>query len=410
MLKTMVGGSSSNPFITQWKTDNAGTSTNVQITVPTVAAGTYNCVVDWGDNSTSTITTFNDAAWTHTYPAAGTYVVTIRGTFTGFRFAGGGDRLKILKVQKWGNVRFANQTQVFSACANLTITATDIPNFTGSTTLANFFQNCTSITSIPGFNSWNFVGINSFSSFMAGCSSFNQDISGWNMSTASNMNGMFSSCVLFNAPIGSWNTANVNSMQTTLSGCIAFNQSLNAWNTSNVSNMLGTFSGATSYNQSMSNWNTALVTTFSQFLQNATSFNQSLSNFNTALVTSMANMFMGATSFNQPLTNFNTANVVNMQNMFSGATAFNQNIGSWNITKLAVGGTGGTNMFLGVTLSNANYNGLLAGWGAQVPLTGVTFSGGNSHYDAVSGGFDGTAGRAVLTGTYSWTITDGGTP
>jgi hypothetical protein len=73
--------------------------------------------------------------------------------------------------------------------------------------------------------------------------------------------------------------------------------------------------------------------------------------------------------------------------------------------------TNATSMFLGVTLTNANYNGLLSGWGNFViPHNTVTFSGGNSHYDATSGGFDGIAGRLLLTGTYSWFITDGGTP
>ena len=68
-------------------------------------------------------------------------------------------------------------------------------------------------------------------------------------------------------------------------------------------------------------------------------------------------------------------------------------------------------MFLGVTLSNANYNLTLNGWSLQTVNSSVTFSGGNSHYDTTSGGVDGVAARGVLTGVPKlWGITDGGTP
>jgi hypothetical protein len=92
--------------------------------------------------------------------------------------------------------------------------------------------------------------------------------------------------------------------------------------------------------------------------------------------------------------------------MLLGCTSFNQNIGSWNITSL----TEAVSMMDDVTLSTTNYNALLAGWGAQAVQGGVNFSGGNSHYDAVTGGFNGTAGRALLTDVSFWNISDGGTP
>jgi hypothetical protein len=61
-------------------------------------------------------------------------------------------------------------------------------------------------------------------------------------------------------------------------------------------------------------------------------------------------------------------------------------------------------MFDGVTLSTANYNSLLIGWATQTVKNGVSFHGGNSKY---SPGAAATA-RAVLIGTYGWTIIDGG--
>lgn len=297
-------------FVTTWKTDNAGTSTSTQITVPTVSSGSYNCVVDWGDGTSSTITTYNDAAWTHTFPIAGTYTVTITGTFYGFSFNNGGDKLKILSVLRWGpNFRLGIGAVIsnFIGCSNLTIPATDTIQMSGVTSLESSFRLCPLLTNVPS---------------------------------------------LINADISS---------VTSLTNC---------------------FRDSTGFNTDISGWNTSNVTLFGSAFMNCTSFNQNIGSWNTS----------GATTF---------------QSMFNGATSFNQNIGSWNITAL----TNATNMFAGVTLSNAIYNRLLAGWGAFVtPHNSVVFSGGNSHYDTTSGGVNGTAGRLLLSGTYLWTITDGGTP
>lgn len=361
MLKTLVGGWGNTPgslsFNTLWQTNNAGTSSSNQITWPTVSGGTYSCTVYWGDGTSSAITTYNDAAWTHTYPSAGTYLVRIAGTFTRISFNNGGDRLKLLNISQWGGFGFGSSTSAyFYGCSNLTITATDLPSLTGTTSFANAFNGCSKITLIPNMGAWNTSSITAMNSMFNGCTMFNSNISAWNTVAVTTMNAMFSGASSFNQPIGSWAVGSVVNMISLFSNCTSFNQSLNTWNM--------------------------------------------------ASVTQMSSIFLNCTSFNQPLNAWNTAIVTNMTSAFNGATSFNQQIGSWSIVSL----TNGTNMFLGVTLSTTNYNQLLAGWGAQVAKTGITFNGGNSHYDTTSGGYNGTAGRAVLTGTYSWVITDGGTP
>lgn len=135
-----------------------------------------------------------------------------------------------------------------------------------------------------------------------------------------------------------------------------------------------------------------------------------LPSWNTAAITSLASFLNGATLFNQDLAGLNTVAVTTIGSALASATAFDQDISSWNISKV----TSGSNFLINCTLSKANYNKLLATWSAitspQVPRNTVTISFGNSHYDSSTGGYDGTAGRAVLTGTYGWTITDGGTP
>jgi len=77
--------------------------------------------------------------------------------------------------------------------------------------------------------------------------------------------------------------------------------------------------------------------------------------------------------------------------------------------------TNGTNFLYGVAISKASYNSMLDqlafGRGSIPPAaaSGVVFRC-DAHYDAVTGGYDGVAARAYLTGTKGWTITDGGTP
>jgi hypothetical protein len=108
-------------FIMLIKTDNAGTSASDQFTIPTAGTG-YNYDVDWGDGTTSTGVT---GSTTHTFPSAGNYVVKISGDFPRIRFNNGGDRLKLLEVQNWGNIVWQTFYLAFFNCANMNITAND---------------------------------------------------------------------------------------------------------------------------------------------------------------------------------------------------------------------------------------------------------------------------------------------
>jgi hypothetical protein len=82
-------------FITTWQT----TTANESITIPTTGTG-YNYAVDWGDTD-SDVSQTGDA--THIYTAAGTYTVTITGTFPRIYFNNGGDRTKIKSIDQWGS-------------------------------------------------------------------------------------------------------------------------------------------------------------------------------------------------------------------------------------------------------------------------------------------------------------------
>lgn len=77
-------------------------------TLPTVDGGVYNCTVDWGDGTTSAITSWNQSEVTHQYPSAGKYKIQISGQFEGINFHrheefNHHDHLKLLDVISWGN-------------------------------------------------------------------------------------------------------------------------------------------------------------------------------------------------------------------------------------------------------------------------------------------------------------------
>ena len=126
-------------FIVNTNNISTGSSTNTQFRLPLVSNGTINFVVDWGDGTSDTITTFNQAQITHTYPSTGIYNIVITGTIRGWRFNNGGDRLKILNIRNWGTFNMTNDA-AFLGCLNLNATAKDAP-IISTTSLVNCFRN-----------------------------------------------------------------------------------------------------------------------------------------------------------------------------------------------------------------------------------------------------------------------------
>jgi hypothetical protein len=196
------------PFVSTWNTTatSTGSSNDSQITLPLESTGTYNFIVDWGDESTSSITTWNQAEVTHTYSVSTTSVtVSITGTINGWRFNNTGDRLKIKNISQWGILQLGNSNGYFYGTSNLKITATDVLNLTGTTNMSYAFAS-SSIDTVPSMNSWDVSGVINMNLMFYNDSLFNQDISGWFVSTSSiiNMNAMFYGASAFNQNIANW--------------------------------------------------------------------------------------------------------------------------------------------------------------------------------------------------------------
>ena len=367
-------------FVITVQTDNPGTSSSTQFTIPTYPWETYNYNVDC-DNDGDDEVTAQTEDYTCDYGTGneGTYIIRIKDNSesgTGFPmiyFNNSGDKDKLLTVEQWGSGKWTSMSRAFYGCSNLAGQASDSPDLSNVTDMTSMFQ---------------------------GATVFNQDISGWDTSQIQYMGYMFYSATAFNQDIGGWDTSNVVKMGSMFKHASAFNKDIGGWITSSVNNMESMFYGASTFNQDIGSWDTSHVTILGSMFYNATAFNKDIGGWNTSSANSMASMFFGASAFNQDISGWDTSHVSAMFYMFWDATSFDQDLGGWDVTAL----TSASDMFHGATLSPVNYDALLIGWDAQALHSNVTFHGGNSTY------CNGESARDDMTDPsgYNWTITDGG--
>ncbi|MCX6780630.1 MAG: BspA family leucine-rich repeat surface protein [Candidatus Magasanikbacteria bacterium] len=381
-------------FITTWKTDNPGTSTDHQITIPIDGTYTYNYSVDWGDTNTDSGIT---GSITHTYVAAGTHQIKITGTFPVIKFAGAGDAQKILSVDQWGTNVWGSMFYSFFGCSNLHILATDAPDLSAAGDMTYMLRG-TAITT-EDLSSWDVSHISAMIGLFQD-TSFNGNITTWNTGTVTDMTGLFYNDSSFNQDIGGWNVGAVTNMASMFYTASSFNQNLSLWNVSNVTNMSDMFRNAGGFNSALAWGNkTVHVTNMSGMFLAAYTFNQGISGWNTSAVTNMSDMFAYAYDFNQNIGLWNVGAVTDMGTMLYQATSFNYSLSSWNVSNV----TTMDNIFGSDTLSSTNYDAILTSWSAQAVQPGILFGAGSSKYCAAG------AARASLIANHSWTISDGGT-
>ena len=204
--------------------------------------GATSMTVYWGDGNSDVITTYNQAELTHVYASSGTYQISLDGSFSGIRFAGGGDCRKLSSIDNWGNNQWQEMSYSFYNCSNMVGTYTDNPD-----------------TSLVG---------NMYGAFRA-CSSFNSDL-------------------IFDC-------SNVTTMGFMFFGCSVFNSDVTFTNTSNVLSMGAMFRTATVFNKPL-NFDTSSVTDMSNMLR-STAFDQDISGFNISSLTTASAMFLYNTAF-----------------------------------------------------------------------------------------------------------------
>lgn len=329
----------STAFVFNVKTDNAGASANDQFTVPTRSGGSYNCTVDWGDGNTDIITTWDDAAWTHTYASAGTYRIVITGTeFKSMRFANGGDKEKITILEQWGLFNPNNEISVFWGCVNLDIQATDAPDLTGVTTLNQFIRGCTSVTDIPNFHTWDTALIENWVSFANLASNYNQDLSDLDISGATTLSAMLAN-TSFNSPLPTSSTPNNTDLANFLANT-PFNGDISVLDLSNGPKLQSLLDGASSFNHvSINSLDVGQCDDFDFMLRGTTSLDQSLSSWDTTNATSAVG-FMDSTSISQ--SNYD-ATLIGWDTR-TGYNSMNWDFNTCNYTAAGAGGTARTSL------------------------------------------------------------------
>ena len=137
-----------------------------------------------------------------------------------------------------------------------------------------------------------------------------------NIGDVTNIQGMFSRCTsLTTVPL--FDTSSISNMSSMLQGCTALT-SVPLFDTSSVSNISSMFSGCTSLT-SVPSFDTSSVTNMNSMFNNCSSLT-SIPLLDTSSVTSMQNTFKGCTALTSiPLLDISSA--TSMQNMFAGCTS-----------------------------------------------------------------------------------------
>lgn len=180
------------PFITEWVIPSDSLSVTLPLRYGNGA--TFNCTVDWGDSTNSTITAHDDVNRIHTYESAGTYKIKITGTCEGWNFGYSDDKLKITKVVNFGSgssfAGFKYLQSGFFGCTNLTSlgTAPIKPSGNGVNIFTSCFSGCTSLTTIPADLFRYNISATNFDTCFNGCTSLTTipvDLFRYNISSVS---------------------------------------------------------------------------------------------------------------------------------------------------------------------------------------------------------------------------------
>lgn len=177
--------------LTDFRMTVTTTGSDEVFTIPCQDVGTFNSVVDWGDGSTSTITTFDDSDLEHTYASAGSHKIRISGAFPNIYFNNSGDKLKVKSVESLGTAGWSSLESAFRGCTNLTSFISGVTDTSSLTSLGNTFRDCTGLTSF-NVSTLDTSSVTRLNRMFRGCTSLTYlDLSNFNTANVTIMSEMF---------------------------------------------------------------------------------------------------------------------------------------------------------------------------------------------------------------------------
>ena len=330
-LLTTTALQAQDEFIITW------TITEPNLTVSFGVGGEgANFDVDYGDG---TVVTNQQSLQGHTYSTAGTYTITITGTFPLLDL----NSTSNFTISQWGSNALADVEYMFNNSSNFSITATDAPNLSQATSTKSMFLNANIGPNVINVSHWDVSTITNMESMFHN-SHFNVPINEWDVSNVTNMKFMFTNNPGFNQPLNNWDVSNVTDMSYMFMDCNSFNQPLNDWDVSSVTNMGHMFAWTNNFNQPLDNWNVGNVVIMKDMFSYSP-FNKPLDNWDVSNVTDMSSMFESS-QYNNPLNSWDVSNVTDMSSMFSSSYSFNQPLDNWDVSNVInMDGTFGSSPF-----------------------------------------------------------------
>lgn len=351
------------PMISTWRVGAVGYGDgDNSITLPTRSGFNYNFTADWGDGSTSIITSATDLDRTHIYAAAGDYTITLSGVLEAWYFGGGGgnDSGKLLNVSDLGNTGWIDLSYAFYDCPNLTSVSGGVTN--NVVNMDGMFSESLNIVAL-NLSTYDTSNVISMREMFAGAASLTSlDLSNFNTSNVISMRSMFSTTrELISLDLSSFSTVNVTDMS------IMFREAskltsldLSSFDTVNVINMSYMFLDMYSLNSiNLNSFNTSNVINMEyMFGEMDHLVSLDISHFNTVNVTNMSYMFYGLDRLaSLDLSNFNTSQVRTMYSMFWGNFSLTSlNVSSFDTTMVTDMGLMFTGLYSLVSLDVSSFN------------------------------------------------------
>ena len=234
--------------------------------------------MDWGDGTTSEITSHDDPDKNHTYASDGDYIITMSGHLEAIKFSGTAEATKLISISELGTVGWRFLWGAFRDCTNLTtVEGGDTSNVED---MSEMFYGATNAT--LNTSSWNTSRVLKMNTMFRDTDAANPDTTNWDVSHVTNMSQMFYDATVATPDTQNWNTESLLRSNFMFYGALVANPDVSGWNTQSLFEAEGMFGYAAQANPDTSNWDFSLVTNIEEFMLNAN--NLSSENYDALLV------------------------------------------------------------------------------------------------------------------------------